>query len=78
MIRGLHDSMGPPPGLTPSDTRPGPQPRTSDDPYDALELDFFKPSLHGGRALQRRTPPPPPPLPETSSLSTIQEEDFSL
>eukprot|EP00969_Alexandrium_andersonii_P061202 2697865-Alexandrium_andersonii.AAC.1 len=50
MIRELQDDMGPPPGLAPSDSRPGPQPRlTSEDPYDALELDIFKPSPHTSR-----------------------------
>eukprot|EP00969_Alexandrium_andersonii_P159861 7063932-Alexandrium_andersonii.AAC.1 len=69
MIRELHEEMGPPPGLAPSDSRPGPQQRpTSEDPYGALELDIFKPSPHTSRrTLQRRTPPPPPPLPDTSS-----------
>eukprot|EP00969_Alexandrium_andersonii_P063348 2789143-Alexandrium_andersonii.AAC.1 len=81
MVRELLDDMGPPPGLAPSDTRPGPQqrPNSNDDPYSDIELgDFFQPSSSGRRMLQRRTPPPPPPLSDTSSLSSIPEESFSL
>eukprot|EP00969_Alexandrium_andersonii_P122279 5405565-Alexandrium_andersonii.AAC.1 len=76
MVRELLGDMGPPPGFTPSDTRPGPQQRPSlkDDPYGDLEVDFFKPSPNSKRALQRRTPPPPPPLPDTPSLSSFPEE----
>eukprot|EP00969_Alexandrium_andersonii_P174331 7708020-Alexandrium_andersonii.AAC.1 len=69
VVRELLDDVSPPPGLTPSDTRPGPQqrPNFGDDPYGGIELGFFKPSPGGKRTLQRRTPPPPPPLPDTSS-----------
>eukprot|EP00969_Alexandrium_andersonii_P245714 10859120-Alexandrium_andersonii.AAC.1 len=69
MVRELLDDMGLPPGLAPSDTRPGPQqrPNVNEDPYGDIELDFFKPSPSGKRTLQKQTPPPPLPLPDTSS-----------
>eukprot|EP00969_Alexandrium_andersonii_P281118 12428933-Alexandrium_andersonii.AAC.1 len=77
MVKELLDNVSPPPGLEPSDIRPGTQ-NLKEDPYGDIEVDFFKPSAGSKRTLQRRTPPPPPPLPETSSLSSIPEESFSL